>query len=172
MNYKESKKKLDAIRRKYGRIGEIIFKTAIQYVIEYGKISFLDEAWYNRTMRGIDAKHDNAEREGKFLFCTRDFEKAIIDCCVEICDVETYDLLIYIQREIWLGGGEVGEPDYQRAIDIIRNCLCYTNDVYGAYSSDCDETLRKFREMGLTDNEIVYFGWEYLFDVEEEDDYT
>ena len=69
-----------------------------------------------------------------------------------------------------LGGGEVDEPDYQRAIEIIRNCLCYIHDAYGAYSSDCYETLQKFRQMDLSDEEIAYFGWEYLFDVEDEED--
>ena len=78
-------------------------------------------------------------------------------------------MLIYIQREVWLGSGMIGEPDYQRAIEIIRNCLCYTADCYGAYALDCKETFDKFREMSLTDDEIAYFGWEYLFDVEEDE---
>ena len=89
----------------------------------------------------------------------------------ELAKIEAYDLLIYIQRKIWLGGGEVGEPDYHRALQIIRNCLCYTADCYGSYSYTCEEVLDKFREMELTDDEIEYFGWEHLFDVEEEEDY-
>ena len=42
------------------------------------------------------------------------------------------------------------------------------HDAYGAYGSECEDTLRKFREIDMTDDEIAYFGWEYLFDVEEE----
>lgn len=167
MSYAESKKKLDAIRQEYGCKGDLIFRTAIQNVIDYGKSCLLDPDWYKGTMDDIGAKHNHAETNGKFLWCTREFEKAIVDCSVALCDVESYYLLTYIQREVWLGGGEVGEPDYQRALEIIRNCLCYTSDCYGAYPENCSETLHKFREMELTDDEIAYFGWEYLFDVEE-----
>lgn len=167
-NYKESKEKLNKIREKYSCKGDIIFRTAIQNVIDYGKSTLLDKVWYKWTMDDIDAAHDHAEAEGKWLFMTRDFEKAIVDCSVELCDIDTYDLLIYIQREVWLGGGEIGEPDYQRALQIIRNCLCYTADNYGAYPCESDITLNDFREMELTDEEIKYFGWGYLLDMEEE----
>ena len=169
MSYTESKKKLDAIRQKYGCKGEIIFRTAIQMLVDTGKCTILDPSWYQTEMDDIDVRHDKAEAEGKFLFMTRDFEKAIYECARDLCEVDTYDILKYIQKEIWLGG-EFGEPDYQRAMQIIRNCLCYTADGYGSYALDCEETLSKFREMELTDEEIEYFGWEYLFDVEEEDE--
>ena len=168
-NYAESKKALDKIRDKYGCKGDIIFRTAIQLLVDAGKCTILDPAWYQCEMDNIDARHDKAEAEGKFLFMTRDFEKAIYECAKDLCEVDTYDILRYIQKEIWLGG-EVGEPDYQRAMQIIRDCLCYTADRYGAYSMNCEETLYKFREMELTDDEIEYFGWEYLFDVEEEEE--
>ena len=165
-NYAESKKALDKIRDKYGCKGEIIFRTAIQMLVDAGKCTILDSAWYQCEMDDIDARHDKAEAEGKFLFMTRDFEKAIYECARDLCEVDTYDILEYIQKEIWLGG-EYGEPDYQRAMQIIRNCLCYTADGYGSYTLDCEKTLSKFREMELTDEEIEYFGWDYLFDVEE-----
>lgn len=168
-NYAESKKALDKIRDKYGCKGDIIFRTAIQLLVDAGKCTILDPAWYQCEMDNIDARHDKAEAEGKFLFMTRDFEKAIYECAKDLCEIDTYDILRYIQKEIWLGG-EVGEPDYQRAMQIIRDCLCYTADRYGAYSMNCEETLYKFREMELTDDEIEYFGWEYLFDVEEEEE--
>lgn len=168
MNYTDAKQKLDAIRQEYGCKGDLIFRTAIQNVVDYGKSCLLDPGWYKGTMDDIDATHNHAEANGKFLWCTREFEKAIVDCSVALCGVESYYLLTYIQREVWLGGGEVGEPDYQRAMEIIRNCLCYTSDGYGAWHEDCSETLRKFREMDLTDEEIAFFGWEYLFDIEED----
>ena len=168
MSYEESKKKMDAIRQEYGCKGELIFRTAIQNVVEFGSFTLQDKEWYDWTMNDIDSRHDHAETNGKILWCTRDFEKAIVDCSVALSEIETYDFLTYIQREVWLGGGEVGEPDYQRALKIIRNCLFYTDSEYGYYTSDPSETLRKFREMELTDDEIAYFGWECLFDVEED----
>jgi hypothetical protein len=170
MSYTESKKKLDKIRQEYGCKGDVLFRTAIQYVVEFGSCTLQDKDWYKWMMDDIDANHDRAEAKGEILWCTKEFEKAIIDCAVALSKVNTYDFLTYIQREVWLGGGEVGEPDYQRAIEIIRNCLCYTADCYGAYSLDCQETIDKFREMGLKDEEIEYFGWEYLFDVEDEEE--
>ena len=170
MSYIESKKKLDEIRQEYSCKGDIIFRTAIQYVVEFGTCSLQDQDWYKWMMDDIDANHDCAEAKGKTLWCTREFEKAIIDCAVALSKIETYDFLTYIQREVWLGGGEIGEPDYQRAIQIIRNCLCFTADGYGAWNDDCSETLYKFRQMDLTDDEIAYFGWEYLFDVEDEEE--
>lgn len=168
MTYAESKKKIDKIRQEYGCKGEIIFRTALQYIVEHGQYNFRDETWFDECIENIDKKHDIAERDSKILWVTRDFEKALLECAKELAQIEVYDLLTYIQREVWLGGGEVGEPDYQRAVEIIRNCLCYSADCYGAYSLDCKETLDKFREMSLTDEEIAYFGWEYLFDVEED----
>jgi hypothetical protein len=59
-NYAESKKKLDSIRDKYGCKGEIIFRTAIQYIVEYGQQNFLDEVWYEELINDIDDRHDTA----------------------------------------------------------------------------------------------------------------
>ena len=169
MSYTESKKKLDVIRQKYGCKGEVLFRTAIQSVVEYGQYMFNDEEFIADQLRPIDDRHDTAEAQGQWLFMPRDFEQEIINCAKELANINTYDLLIYIQREVWLGGGEIGEPDYQRAIEIIRNCLCYAADNFGAYPCESDVTLENFRNIGLTDEEIEYFGWSYLFDVEEEE---
>ena len=172
MKYTEHKKILDGIRQKYGCKGDIIFRTAIQYIVEHGQHNFRNEEWFNSCLEYTDKRHDRAEKDGKHLWMTRDFEKALLECARELAQIEAYDLLIYIQKEVWLSGGEVGEPDYQRAMQIIRNCLCYTSDGYGSWPEDCSDTLRKFRAMDLSDDEIAYFGWEYLFDVEnEEEDY-
>lgn len=168
-NYTETKKQLDRIRSHYTCSGDIIFTSAMQMVIEQGQVRFKDNDMFTQWIADVDAKHDKAEAEGKWLFMTRDFEKSIMECAKEIADVNTYDLMVYIQKEMWLSGGEVGEPNYQRAMQIIRNCLCYTADRYGVYPEEVSETLYKFREMELTDEEIAYFGWEYLFDVEEEE---
>ena len=169
-NYNESKKKLDAIKRKYCCKGDIILRTAIQSVVEFGQNTILADNWYASELTDIHTRHDLAEKEGKWLFMTRDFEIAILECMKELAEVNSYDLLTYIQREVWLGGGPIGEPDYQRAIEIIRNCLCYAGDSYGAYQHSPSETLHDFREMDLTDEEIAYFGWEYLLDVEYEEE--
>lgn len=170
MKYTESKQKLDAIRAKYMCAGDIIFKTAIQYVIEQGQSTLADESWQEYFIFDVDRRHDEAEKEGKILFMTRDFEKAIFKCAFELAEIKAYDLLIYVSREVYLGGGEVGEPDYQRAMQIIRDCLCYMADCYGSYRMDEEETLGKFRNIGLKDEEIEYFGWSELLEYEEEEE--
>lgn len=168
-NYVKSKQKLDEIRSKYMCAGDIILRTAIQMVVDYGRSNFNDDSWYNDAINGVDERHDTAEAEGKILFMTRSFEKAIFECAKELAQIESYDLLIYIQKEIYFGTGKVGEPDYQRAIEIIRDCLSYLADCYGSYRLDEEEALGKFRNIGLKDEEIEYFGWEELLYYEEEE---
>lgn len=170
MNYTETKKQLDAIRSKYNCAGDIIFRTAIQYIVENGQYNFKNEAWFNDCIAHVDKRHDLADSQGKILWMTRDFEKALLECARELAEIDPYDFIGYIQREMWIGNGEVGEPSWQRAMQIIRNCLCYTSDCYGAYVENCGETLEKFRQIDLTDDEIAYFRWDYLLDVEDEED--
>lgn len=167
-NYKESQKQLDAIRSKYGCKGDVIFRSAIQNVVEFGSCSLQDKEWYEWTMNDIDSRHDNAEATGKFLWCTRDFEKAIIDCAVELSAINTYDFLVYIQKEVWLSG-EVGEPDYQRALEIIKGILS-NEEYYREYCVGGDDFAEKMQEYGLTDDEICFFGYEkYVYGEDEEE---
>lgn len=162
-NYSESKKKLDAIRDKYGCKGEVIFRTAIQYVIEYGQSMLSDEAWQEHFLFNIDKRHDEAEAEGKILFITRDFEKAILECAFELAQIEPYDFLIYIQREIYLGGDGIS---YQRAIELLRGCLDYCgNNTY-----EVMYTLEMAKEMGFDENEIEELGYGYMLNEEEDEE--
>ena len=170
MKYEENKKILDRVRQKYGCKGDIIFRTALQYIVEHGQYNFRNEKWYNSCIEQVDSKHDLAEKDGKILWIGRDFEKALLECARELADIDAYDLLTYVQHDVWLGGEEIGQPDYKRALQIIRNCMCYVADCYGVYNTSDEERLEKFHEMDLTDDEIAYFGWEHLLDTEEEND--
>ena len=169
MSYTESKKQIDKIRQEYDRKGDIIFRVAIQYIVEHGQYNFRNQKWFNSCIENVDKKHDMADRDGKILWIGRKLEKAMLECAKELSDINAYDLLMYIQREVWLSG-EVGEPDYQRALQIIRNCLCYVGDIYGILNTGDGERLEKFWEMELTDDEIEYFGWGHLLDIEYEED--
>lgn len=162
-NYTESKKKMDTIRDKYGCKGEIIFRAAIQYIVEFGQNKFNDAVWFIQAMNEIDKRHDQAEAEGKILFITRDFEKAILECAQEIAQISPYDLLIYIQKEIYLGGDGIS---YQRAIDLLRGCLDYCgNNTY-----EIMYTLEMAKEMGFDENEIEELGYGYMLNEEEDDE--
>lgn len=160
--YVESKKKLDAIRQKYRCKGEVLFRTAIQYIVDHGRELFNEGDWFKFQMEAIDKRHDKAEAEGKILFVTRDFEKAIMECAKELAQISAYDLLVYIQREVWLGGNGIG---YQRAIELCKNAIDFTiADTYEtAYA------LSDIREMGFSDDEIDELGFGWMLDAEMEE---
>lgn len=160
MNYQESKKELDKIRNEYGCKGEILFRTAIQYVVEYGQQLFQDLEWVNEQLDIVDKKHDTLDLEKKTPFISRDFEKAIIECAWEIAKVNTYYLLIYIQREVWLSGEGV---DYQRAIELLKNSMMWLDEDI----SMVGDTLEAFYHIGFKDDEIEELGYGWLFEEEE-----
>lgn len=170
MSYTESKKQIDKIRQEYDRKGNIIFLVACQYIVEHGQYNFRNQKWFDSCIYNVDNKHDRADQDGKVLWIGRELEKAMLECARELADVNAYDFLMYIQREMRLGG-EVGEPDYHRAMQIIRNCLCYVGDIYGVLNTGDRERLENFRAMELTDDEIMYFGWEHLLDTEDKEDF-
>jgi hypothetical protein len=94
---------------------------------------------------------------------TRDFEKAIFECAKEIAGIEAYDLLMYIQKEIYLGGNGI---DYKRAIELLRGCLDYCgNNTY-----EIMYTLEMAEEMGFTEDEIEELGYGYMLGEEEEEE--
>ena len=76
-NYVESKKTLDKIASKYGCKGDIVMRTAAQYIVEYGQYMFNDEDFIKDQIQQIEDKHSVAESEGRHLWITKDFELAI-----------------------------------------------------------------------------------------------
>ena len=60
------------------------------------------------------------------------------------------------------------KPSYERAIEIIRDFMSYTADRFGSYPLDESATLEKFKTIGFTDDELCYFGYRNLLEVEEE----
>ena len=153
-NYKESKQKLDSIRDEYGCKGEIIFRTAIQMIIEHGQNTFKDKEEMIDQLVRIDMRHDKAEAEGKCLFMSRSFEKALIECAMELAQIEPYNFLTYVQREVWLGGNGI---NYKRAIELLKDCINYLDY----------DPLNQARDIGFEDDEIEELGFECLFEEEE-----
>ena len=161
-NYAESKKTLDAIRQKYGCQGEILFRTALQHVLDYGMSDMLDDWCYMHQVDEVNQRHDEAEAEGKNLFVTRGFELAILECAREIAAVEAYDLLLDIQREVWLGGDGM---DYKRVMQLLVNCMSWITDDH----CESAETLDTLEYIGFDDYEIETLGFGYLLDAREGD---
>lgn len=164
-NYNESKKQLDVIRNKYNCKGELIFRTAVQLVVEWGQKNFTDKKFIEDNFYEIDERHDKADAEGKYLFMTRDFEKALIECARDIAEATTAcNFLMYVQREIWLGIGEYGELSYYKAIKMLKDCINYCTD-----ELEYDDILAVMTaELGFSEEEIEYLGYGYLFESEEE----
>ena len=163
-NYTESKKTLNKIRQEFGCKGDIIFRTAMQYVVEYGQAMFEDEEWVKSQLERVDCKHDTAEAEGKELWIGREFEKACIECAVKIASVDTYNLLIYIQKEMfWSHDGGL---NYARAIELLHSCINWFIDY------DCCETKemhKHLNDLDFEDEELEILGLGWLFDTEEEE---
>lgn len=159
MSYKESKMMLNKIRDDYGCKGEVIFRTALQYVVECGYHLLQDPLWVQKQINNIDVNHDEAEKEGKVLFITRDFEKAIVECAVEIAKVPSMDMLQYVQKEVWLSGEGI---DYQRAIELLKSCLDWFTD-----DTDNERIVTNLNLLDFRDYEIEELGFGWLFEEEE-----
>ena len=161
--YAETKKELDRIRNEYGCKGEVIFRTALQYVVEYGAKN-LTNGWVEEQMVLVDGKHDEAEVEGKHLWIGREFEKVIIECARDIAKVEAYSMLVYIQKEVWLSNE--GGIDYERAVQLLKGCMANIEQW-----NDCrnELTLGEFEDIGFDDEEIEELGFAYVLDVREEE---
>lgn len=150
INYIESKKKLDKIRSEYGCKGEIIFRTALQYIVDCGQQSFQDEDWVNEQLE---------LREGK------EFQKVIIECAVALAEIDAYDLIIYIQKEVWLSNE--GGIAYERAVRLLKGCM---SNIEMWNDDQCDLTLGEFEDIGFDDDEIEMLGFGYVLDVKEDDE--
>lgn len=163
MNYTETKKELDRIRSKYGCKGEVIFRTALQTVVEYGTDSLLDDWNYAHLEQEVNERHDAAEEDGAILWITRDFELAILECAREIAKVEAYDMLVYIQKEVWLSNE--GGIAYDRAVTLLKRCM---DQIESDEGCDNAETYNVFEDLGFTDEELEEFGFKYLINEEED----
>lgn len=162
-SYTESKKELDKIRSDFACAGDVIFRTASQCVVECGQETFRDNEWVVKQMAEIDGKHDEADRQGKILWISRDFEKGIIECGEALAKVNTYDLISYMQREMWFSGDVIS---YQRAIELLKKCLYDIEQREG-----CEDKLfyQSLDDIGFYDSEIKELGFGYLLKNDEEE---
>lgn len=160
--YVESKKTLDKIASKYSCKGDIIMRTAAQYIIEYGQYMFKDEDFIKDQIQQIEDKHRISEEEGKHLWVTKDFELAIFNCARELAEVNSYDLIIYMQKEMYWSNE--GGLDYKRAVQLLKSSLEYLENYNNCNNK---ENYEAFQDIGLEDNEIEEFGFGYLISEEE-----
>lgn len=163
-NYAETKKELDYIRHAYACKGEIVFRTALQYIVEYGQSTFNDDGWVENQLTLIDVKHDKAEAEGKILWIGREFERAFIECAREIAKVDAYSMLVYVQKEVWLS--HEGGIDYDRAVNLLTGCM---SNIEMWNDCQCGMTLNELEDIGFEDDEIEELGFGYLLSAREDE---
>lgn len=163
-NYTESKKKINAIRNEYSTAGDVLFRAAIQMLIEHGQANFNDEEWYAEAIKSINDKHDEVEAQGKILVISRNFDLAIVECAKKLAEIEIYDLIIYMQREVFWSNEGI---DYQRAIELLKGCmLSIVEDVFET------EYIRDtfLDEVGFEEEELEELGYGFVLDTLDDED--
>lgn len=90
-------KPIDEIRKEFNSKGDLIFRTAIATLIEYGKENIIEN--HEEIIKSINERHDKAEKEKKLLIMTREFEIAIQECIYALAMQDTYTIIAYIQSQ-------------------------------------------------------------------------
>lgn len=164
-NYTESKKALDTIAAKYSCAGNLIMKVAFQYLLEDGQKAFQNEEAFAEKIKQINDYHDEREANGKITFTTRSFDMAFLNCAKELAEIPTYDLLIYIQKEMYwsLEGG----LDYQKAIKLLTNLMDCIVEHNG--EDEVTMTYNAFKNVGFSNDELIQLGYGYLILEDEEE---
>lgn len=145
--------KISKIRSDYCSAGDVVFRCAIQHLIDVGAKHFYEEA-VKDTLEEIDKEHSVAKSEGKHLIMSADFEKSIVNCAAELAKVDTGVLLAYIQRNIWYDVG-LFDPSYDRLKEITNMFSSHLEAIFEY--QDAIDTLKSY---GISDDELmVVFGY-------------
>lgn len=154
--YVESKKKIEAVRNWYG---EFVFRGGISHLMDVG-IRHLTKENVEDTCKQIMESDDTG------CFMTNEFQCEIVKAAYDLAQVPHTDLLVYIQREVVYDIFD-GAMSYKRAIDVLKYTLEYLE---GYNNCNNKENYEAFQDIGLDDDEIVGFGFEYLIPKDEEEE--
>ena len=160
-NYTDAKNYIEKLKREYNCKADLIFRCAVQNVVEYGVAPLTQNIAMEDWLSEIDSRHDKAEADGKILWIGRDFEKAIAECTFKLAKVGSMNLMMYIQREVWHQDRR-GEISYDRAIELLKEVIRLMN-----YDLDDKVVLQTLDDVGFDEEEIRELGFSYLFDEEE-----
>lgn len=153
-NYMESKKQIEAIRNKSG---EIVFRMAISHLMDVG-IRHLTEETVEDTCKEIMQQDDSKS------FMTKEFQCNLVRIAYELAQISHTDLLVYIQREVVYDIFD-GMPSYERAINLLKSAMEYIENYNNCNNT---ENYEAFCDIGLDDDEMALFGFDYL--IKREDD--
>lgn len=158
--YAETKKKLDDIRNRpqYASCYEMIFRTAITSLFDAGFDNFRGDEYLHECESEINARYDRYKEMNQPIFFTREFELAILHCAWEIAQVDTSSVIMYLQREFPWNLEEC--PNYQRIIRTVQDCITLIDEMGSCEDAELLFNLQE--NVGLTDAEIKFYGYEYL----------
>ena len=94
----------------------------------------------------------------------RQYVEVSINNRAEIAKINAYDLLVYIQKEVFWS--DEGGLDYARAMELLHNCINWFIDY------DCCETAvmrERLEDLDFTEDELYTLGLDWLFDTVEEE---
>lgn len=151
-NYAETKKKIDAIRKK----NEVMFRMAISHLMDVGIRHFTQDN-VEETCQNIMKEDDTHS------FMTNEYKCGLVRMTYELAQISLnsqVDLLVYIQREIDYDVFD-GATNYSRAIKLLIKCMAEIEQCY-----DCNkkEVLDTFQYIGFDDDELYNFGYGYLLE--------
>lgn len=155
-NYAESKRKIEAIRDKYG---EFVFRGGISHLMDVG-IRHLTEENVENTCKEIMQSDDT----GRFM--TNEFQCELVKCAYKLAQVSHIDLLVYIQREVDYDvfDGVIG---YNKAMSLLKKCM---EQIEADEMYDNIETYDVLQSLGFDDDELEMLGFGYLLNDEEEEE--
>jgi hypothetical protein len=90
---------IDKIKQKYDCKGELIFRSALCLLLDYGKERCGNIDWVNDNKELTKKTHREAAEQGKHLFINERLEIAIMDCAYELAQF-SWELFEYIQTEM------------------------------------------------------------------------
>lgn len=152
MTYKESKKKLDELRRK----DEVMFRMAISHLMDVG-FRHLTEEDIEITCKAIMQEDDTKH------FMTNEFKCELIRVAGELAKIDHIYLLVYISREVYYDVGD-NKVSYHRAIELVEDCMTWIS-----YDMEYSKAYATFSDIGFSDEELEEFGCEFLLDNEEDE---
>ncbi len=154
-NYVENKKKIEAIRDRYG---DYVFRGGISHLMDVG-IRHLTKENVEETCKEIMQSDDTRQ------FMSNEFKCELIKAAYELAQISHIDLLVYIQREVEYDVFD-GSMGYKRTTKLLRYCMA---EIEQNYDCNKEEVLDTFENIGFDDNEIEALGYGYLINEEEND---
>ena len=91
---------INKIKQKYDCKGELIFRSALCLLLDYGKERCGNMDWVNDNKELTKKNFREAEEQGKHLLVSERLEIAIMDCAYELAQFGNWELMEYIQTEM------------------------------------------------------------------------